>query len=301
MPQGAQHRSQAHPPAGGCIGNLRCEEQADRCRTLSPTSPPIRGSKRSPRSTASISGGCEEASAFDFDDLIMRTVEIFDRFRDAREHYQDRFEHVLVDEFQDTNHAQARFATLLAGKWRNIFVVGDADQGIYAFRGATIKNLLDFERDWPDAQVVTLEQNYRSTQTILSMRRTRSSRTTSCASPSRCGRKRSAASSITRYHAQNEHDEARFVVAEATRLRDLGSALSDIAVFYRTNAQSRVLEEMFSAHEVPYRLVGGVGFYDRKEIKDLMAWLRAPLNPQDSVSVERAAQAPRRGIGAVSI
>jgi DNA helicase II / ATP-dependent DNA helicase PcrA len=242
----------------------------------------------------------EEASAFDFDDLIMRTVEIFDRFEDAREHYQRRFDHVLVDEFQDTNHAQARFATLLAERSRNIFVVGDADQGIYAFRGATIRNLLDFERDWTDAHVVTLEQNYRSTQTILSaanaviennlMRKPKSLWTLAI-----------GGEPITRYHAQNEHDEARFVVAEATRLRDLGSALSDIAVFYRTNAQSRVLEEVFSAHEVPYRLVGGVGFYDRKEIKDLLAWLRAAANPQDSVSVERAAQAPRRGLGAVSL
>jgi DNA helicase-2/ATP-dependent DNA helicase PcrA len=242
----------------------------------------------------------EEASAFDFDDLIMRTVEIFDRFEDAREHYQRRFDHVLVDEFQDTNHAQARFATLLAERSRNIFVVGDADQGIYAFRGATIRNLLDFERDWTDAHVVTLEQNYRSTQTILSaanaiiennlMRKPKSLWTQAI-----------GGEPITRYHAQNEHDEARFVVAEATRLRDLGSALSDIAVFYRTNAQSRVLEEVFSAHEVPYRLVGGVGFYDRKEIKDLLAWLRAAANPQDSVSVERAAQAPRRGLGAVTL
>ncbi|MGI8521183.1 MAG: UvrD-helicase domain-containing protein [Actinomycetota bacterium] len=242
----------------------------------------------------------EDASAFDFDDLIMRTVEVFDRFEDAREHYQRRFDHVLVDEFQDTNHAQARFATLLAERSRNIFVVGDADQGIYAFRGATIRNLLDFERDWTDAHVVTLEQNYRSTQTILSaanaiiennlMRKPKSLWTQAI-----------GGEPITRYHAQNEHDEARFVVAEATRLRDLGSALSDIAVFYRTNAQSRVLEEVFSAHEVPYRLVGGVGFYDRKEIRDLLAWLRAAANPQDSVSVERAAQAPRRGLGAVSM
>ena len=242
----------------------------------------------------------EDASAFDFDDLIMRTVEVFDRFEDAREHYQRRFDHVLVDEFQDTNHAQARFATLLAERSRNIFVVGDADQGIYAFRGATIRNLLDFERDWTDAHVVTLEQNYRSTQTILSaanaiiennlMRKPKSLWTQAI-----------GGEPITRYHAQNEHDEAGFVAAEAGRLRDLGSALSDIAVFYRTNAQSRVLEEVFSAREIPYRLVGGVGFYDRKEIKDLLAWLRAAANPQDSVSVERASQVPRRGLGAVSM
>ena len=243
----------------------------------------------------------EQASAFDFDDLIMRTVEIFDRFPDALDHYQRRFDHVLVDEFQDTNHAQARLATLLAGKSRNIFVVGDADQGIYAFRGATIKNLLDFERDWPEAHIVTLEQNYRSTQTILSaanavienniMRKPKSLWTRSV-----------GGEPIVRYHAQNEHDEAGFIASEVKRLRDeLERPLADVAVFYRTNAQSRVLEEVLSSQEIPYRVVGGVGFYERKEIKDVMAWLRAAMNPSDSVSIERAAQAPRRGIGDTSL
>ena len=242
-----------------------------------------------------------EASAFDFDDLIMRTVEIFDRFPDALDHYQTRFDHVLVDEFQDTNHAQARLATLLAAKSRNIFVVGDIDQGIYAFRGASIKNLLDFERDWPDARVIILEQNYRSTGTILDaanavidnnvMRRPKSLWTQSV-----------AGDPITRYHAQNEHDEAAWVASEVKRLRDEGGyALVDISVFYRTNAQSRVLEEVLSSQEVPYRVVGGVGFYERREIKDLLAWLRAAMNPQDVVSLARAAQAPRRGVGDVSL
>jgi DNA helicase II / ATP-dependent DNA helicase PcrA len=165
---------------------------------------------------------------------------------------------VLVDEFQDTNHAQARLATLLAGRSRNIFVVGDVDQGIYAFRGATIRNLLDFERDWPDAHVITLEQNYRSTSTILDaanaviennlMRKPKTLWTRSI-----------TGEPITRYHAQNEHDEAGWVVGEIKRLRDeQGTALADMAVFYRTNAQSRVLEEVFAANEVPYRVVGGV-------------------------------------------
>jgi DNA helicase-2/ATP-dependent DNA helicase PcrA len=242
-----------------------------------------------------------EASAFDFDDLIMRTVEIFDRFPEALGHYQDRFLHVLVDEFQDTNYAQARLATLLAGKWRNIFVVGDVDQGIYAFRGATIRNLLDFERDWPDARVITLEQNYRSTRTILDaanaviennvMRKPKTLWTQSI-----------PGDPIIRYHAQNEHDEAVWAGDEIRRLRDeLGYTLSEVAIFYRTNAQSRVLEEVFSTRELPYRVVGGVGFYERKEIKDLFAWLRAAINPQDAVSVGRAAQAPRRGIGDVSL
>jgi DNA helicase-2/ATP-dependent DNA helicase PcrA len=240
-------------------------------------------------------------AAFDFDDLIMRTVEIFDKFPDALEHYQSRFEHVMVDEFQDTNHAQARLATLLAGKHHNIFVVGDADQGIYAFRGATIKNLLDFERDWPNAHVITLEQNYRSTSNILDaanaviennvMRKPKSLWTRAI-----------GGEPIIRYHAENEHDEAAWVGDEAKRLRDEHEVdYVDIAVFYRTNAQSRVLEEMFASREVPYKVVGGVGFYERKEVKDIVAWMRAAMNPQDSVSISRAAQAPRRGVGDTSL
>ena len=234
--------------------------------------------------------------AFDFDDLIFRSVEVFDRFPEVLGHYQSRFEHVLVDEFQDTNHAQARLATMLAGKSRNIFVVGDADQGIYAFRGATIKNLLDFERDWPEAHVITLEQNYRSTQTILNaanaviehnaMRKPKSLWTES-----------TGGELITRYHAQNEHDEALFIAEEIDRLGSMGHGLNDVAIFYRTNAQSRVLEETFSKAEIPYKVVGGVRFYERKEIKDLIAWLRGATNPNDSVAIMRAAQAPRRGIG----
>jgi DNA helicase-2/ATP-dependent DNA helicase PcrA len=240
------------------------------------------------------------ASAMDFDDLISNVVEIFDRFPETLARYQDRFEHVLVDEFQDTNYAQARLGTLLAGKHRNIFVVGDADQGIYAFRGATIKNLLDFERDWPEARVITLEQNYRSTKTILNaansviennaMRKPKSLWTESV-----------AGDLITRYHAQNEHDEAAWVAGEVGRLKTLGYALKDLAVFYRTNAQSRVLEEIFSKDGVPYRVVGGVRFYERKEVKDLFAWMRGAMNPSDVIAIQRAAQAPRRGIGDTSL
>jgi DNA helicase-2/ATP-dependent DNA helicase PcrA len=242
----------------------------------------------------------EEASAFDFDDLIMRCVEVFDRFPGALKYYQERFSHVLIDEFQDTNHAQARWATLLAGKWHNIFVVGDVDQGIYAFRGATIKNLLDFERDWPDARVITLEQNYRSTKTILDaanaviennvMRKPKSLWTASV-----------GGEPITRYHAQNEHDEAAWIAEEIAKLRDDGMRLADTAVFYRTNAQSRVLEEIFAKTELPYKVVGGVRFYERKEVKDILAWLRGATNPMDSIAIQRAAQAPRRGIGDTSL
>jgi DNA helicase-2/ATP-dependent DNA helicase PcrA len=240
------------------------------------------------------------SSAMDFDDLIMRCVEIFDRFPETLGQYQERFAHVLVDEYQDTNHAQARWATLLAGKWRNIFVVGDADQGIYAFRGATIKNLLDFERDWPEARVTTLEQNYRSTQTILGaanaiiennlMRKPKSLWTES-----------TAGELIIRYQAQNEHDEAAWVASEIVRLSELGYSRAGMVVFYRTNAQSRVLEEIFSTEKIPYKVVGGVRFYERKEVRDLIAWLRAAMNPLDSVSAARAAQAPRRGVGDVSL
>jgi ATP-dependent DNA helicase UvrD/PcrA len=241
-----------------------------------------------------------ENSALDFDDLIMRCVEVFDRFPDALGSYQERFQHVLIDEFQDTNFAQARWATLLAGKWRNIFVVGDADQGIYTFRGATIKNLLDFERDWPDARVVTLEQNYRSTKTIL--RAANSVIENNMArKPKELWTELPTGEPVVRYRAQNEHDEAAWVADEVVKLRDHGHALKDIAVFYRTNAQSRVLEEVFSQREVPYRLVGGVGFYERREIKDLLSWLRAAMNPSDGVSAARAAQAPKRGVGDTSL
>jgi DNA helicase II / ATP-dependent DNA helicase PcrA len=241
-----------------------------------------------------------ENSAFDFDDLITRCVEVFDRWPDALSGYQERFQHVLIDEFQDTNHAQARWATLLAGKWRNIFVVGDADQGIYAFRGASIKNLLDFERDWPDAQVITLEQNYRSTKTIL--------RAANAVIENNLARKPKelwtdspTGDPVVRYRAQNEHDEAAWVAEEAQKLAEHGHQLRDVAIFYRTNAQSRVLEEIFSQREIPYRLVGGVGFYERREIKDLIAWLRAAMNPQDAVSAARAAGAPKRGVGEASL
>jgi DNA helicase-2/ATP-dependent DNA helicase PcrA len=239
-------------------------------------------------------------SAFDFDDLITRCVEIFDRFPDALNSYQERFQHVLIDEFQDTNHAQARWATLLAGKWRNIFVVGDADQGIYAFRGASIKNLLDFERDWPDAHLITLEQNYRSTKTIL--------RAANAVIENNMARKPKElwtdlppGDPVVRYRAQNEHDEAAWVAEEVQKLAEHGQPLRDMAVFYRTNAQSRVLEEIFSQRELPYRLVGGVGFYERREIKDLIAWLRAAMNPRDGVSAARAAGAPKRGVGEASL
>jgi len=241
-----------------------------------------------------------EQSAFDFDDLIMRTVEVFDKHPDALARYQGRFRHVLIDEFQDTNHAQSRLATLLAGKWRNIFVVGDADQGIYAFRGATIKNLLDFERDWPEAKVITLEQNYRSTRTILDAANA-VIENNAMRKPKALWTAQEGGERIVRYHGSDEHDEAAWVAQEARKLSEQGHPHADVAVFYRTNAQSRVLEEAFNAASLPYRVVGGVGFYDRKEIKDMMAWLRAAMNPLDTISAERICGAPKRGIGPGSI
>ena len=241
-----------------------------------------------------------EQSAFDFDDLIMRTVQVFDKHPDALARYQGRFRHVLIDEFQDTNHAQSRLATLLAGKWRNIFVVGDADQGIYAFRGATIKNLLDFERDWPEAKVVTLEQNYRSTRTILDAANA-VIENNAMRKPKALWTAQEGGENIVRYHASDEHDEAAWIALEVRKLSEQGHPFADVAIFYRTNAQSRVLEEAFNAASLPYRVVGGVGFYDRKEIKDMMAWLRAAMNPLDTISAERLCGAPKRGIGPGSI
>lgn len=241
-----------------------------------------------------------EQSAFDFDDLIMRTVEVFDKHPDALARYQNRFRHVLVDEFQDTNHAQSRLATLLAGKWRNIFVVGDADQGIYAFRGATIKNLLDFERDWPEAKAITLEQNYRSTKTILEAANAVIENNV-MRKPKELWTAQDGGELIVRYHASDEHDESAWIAQEVRKLSEQGHPFADVAVFYRTNAQSRVLEEAFNAATLPYRVVGGVGFYDRREVKDLMAWLRAAINPQDAISCERLCGAPKRGIGPGSV
>ena len=241
-----------------------------------------------------------EQSAFDFDDLIMRTVEVFDKHPNALARYQNRFRHVLIDEFQDTNHAQSRLATLLAGKWRNIFVVGDADQGIYAFRGATIKNLLDFERDWPEAKVVTLEQNYRSTKTILDAANA-VIENNAMRKPKELWTSEDGGELIVRYHASDEHDESAWITHEVRKLSEQGHPFADVAIFYRTNAQSRVLEEAFNAATLPYRVVGGVGFYDRREVKDLMAWLRAAINPQDAISCERLCGAPKRGIGPGSV
>jgi DNA helicase-2/ATP-dependent DNA helicase PcrA len=239
-----------------------------------------------------------QAQALDFDDLIMTTVHLLQAFPAVAEHYRARFEHVLVDEYQDTNHAQYVLVRELVGEdGGELCVVGDADQSIYAFRGATIRNILQFERDFPGARVVLLEQNYRSTQTILSAANAVISK-----NPARPDKRlwtdAGAGERIVGYVADDEHGEAQFVADEIDRLADEGAARpADVAVFYRTNAQSRVFEEVFIRVGLPYKVVGGVRFYERREVRDGLAYLRAIANPADTVSLRRILNTPRRGIG----
>jgi len=242
-----------------------------------------------------------QANAMDFDDLIMRTVELLRTFPDTAEHYRRRFRHVLVDEYQDTNHAQYSLVRELVGPGDadpgELCVVGDADQSIYAFRGATIRNIVEFERDYPTARTIMLEQNYRSTQTILTAANAVISR-----NPDRRDKRLWTESGdgakIVGYVADNEHDEAAFVAGEIDRLVDAGDAINaDIAVFYRTNNQSRVFEEIFIRLGLPYRVVGGVRFYERREVRDMLAYLRTLANAEDTVSLRRILNVPKRGIG----
>ncbi|MFI8831251.1 DNA helicase PcrA [Streptomyces afghaniensis] len=252
-----------------------------------------------------------EANALDFDDLIMTTVNLLRAFPDVAEHYRRRFRHVLVDEYQDTNHAQYALVRELVGTSEHpvdvppeaevppaeLCVVGDADQSIYAFRGATIRNILQFEEDYPDATTILLEQNYRSTQTILSAANAVIERNES-RRPKNLWTNAGAGATITGYVADTEHDEAQFVADEIDRLTDAGKAKAgDVAVFYRTNAQSRVFEEVFIRVGLPYKVVGGVRFYERKEVRDVLAYLRVLANPEDSVPLRRILNVPKRGIG----
>ncbi|WP_371546608.1 DNA helicase PcrA [Streptomyces sp. NBC_00554] len=253
-----------------------------------------------------------EANALDFDDLIMTTVNLLRAFPDVAEHYHRRFRHVLVDEYQDTNHAQYALVRELVGTSQHpvdvppseqdlgpaeLCVVGDADQSIYAFRGATIRNILQFEEDYPNATTILLEQNYRSTQTILSAANAVIERNES-RRPKNLWTNAGAGSNITGYVADTEHDEAQFVADEIDRLTDAGDAKAgDVAVFYRTNAQSRVFEEVFIRVGLPYKVVGGVRFYERKEVRDVLAYLRVLSNPEDSVPMRRILNVPKRGIG----
>ncbi|WP_285694565.1 DNA helicase PcrA [Actinomadura sp. NBRC 104412] len=244
----------------------------------------------------------QQAGAMDFDDLIMMTVNLLQVFPEAAEHYRRRFRHVLVDEYQDTNHAQYELVRELTAPVDGLgagelCVVGDADQSIYAFRGATIRNILEFERDYPDARTILLEQNYRSTQTILSAANAVIERNAD-RKPKKLWSDQGEGHKIIGYVADNEHDEGAFVAQEVDRLTDEEDVRpGDVAVFYRTNAQSRVFEEVFIRVGLPYKVVGGVRFYERKEVRDLLAYLRVLANPEDTVSLRRILNVPKRGIG----
>jgi DNA helicase-2/ATP-dependent DNA helicase PcrA len=242
-----------------------------------------------------------EASALDFDDLLVQTVRLFREHPDALFRYQQRFQHVLVDEFQDTNAAQWELVRLLAVEHRSIMVVGDDAQSVYKFRGADFRNLLNFEDAFPDATIVVLDQNYRSTQRILEAANAVIANNASTRKK-HLWTEKGLGEQIVRYQGDDEHDEAAFVVREIHRLVDAAEyRYGDVAVFYRTNAQSRVLEESLVRSGVPYRVFGGVKFYDRREIKDALAYLRALVNPDDEVSWKRVVNTPRRGVGDTSI
>ena len=243
------------------------------------------------------------ANAMDFDDLIMKTVELLQRFPEARARYRHRFKHILIDEYQDTNHAQYVLIRELVGSdlegipAAQLCVVGDADQSIYGFRGATIRNIMAFEEDYPDATTVLLEQNYRSTQNILSAANAVISLNESRKEKNLWSDAGSGAK-LVGFVAENEHHEAEYVRDELYRLQREGiSNYGDTAIFYRTNAQSRVFEEVFMRATIPYKVVGGVRFYERKEVKDLLAYLRVIVNPDDEVSMRRIINTPKRGIG----
>lgn len=242
----------------------------------------------------------ERANAMDFDDLLVRAHELLKNNPDVLEAYQERFRQISVDEYQDTNHVQYAITNLLASKYRNLMVVGDDDQSIYSWRGADIKNILAFEKDYSQATVVKLEQNYRSTGHILG------AANAVVAHNSRRKSKRLFTESgegekIHVYQAADERDEGRWIGAQIEKLHDQGTSYDEVAVFYRTNAQSRILEDMFLRAGVPYKLVGGTRFFDRAEIRDVMAYLKLMVNPDDDVSAHRIVNTPRRGIGATSI
>ena len=243
------------------------------------------------------------SNALDFDDLIMRTVDLLRENPLIAEHYHRRFRHILVDEYQDTNHAQYVLVRALVGDGKDgvepaeLTVVGDSDQSIYAFRGATIRNIEEFERDFTGARTILLEQNYRSTQNILSAANAVIARNTGRRAKNLWTASGDGAL-ITLDAADSEHDEARFVVGEIDRLADSGVEWGDIAVFYRTNAQSRALEELLVRQGIPYRVVGGTRFYERREIKDALAYLQVISNPDDTVAARRVLNVPKRGIGA---
>lgn len=242
-----------------------------------------------------------ENNAVDFDDLLFLAVRLLQENDKVREKYQSRFQYILVDEYQDTNHAQYALTKILAARWRNICVVGDADQSIYAWRGADIRNIIDFTRDYPDAASIKLEQNYRSTKTILHAanavidnNESRPKKTLWTENPT--GNK------IIHYQAQTEHDEADYIAGVIYNRHEIShEPYGDMAILFRTNAQSRVLEEKLMRYAIPYTMVGGTKFYDRKEIKDVLAYLRLLYNPEDSLSLTRIINVPKRNIGATTM
>lgn len=242
-----------------------------------------------------------ENNAVDFDDLLFLAVRLLQEKEDVREKYQSRFQYILVDEYQDTNHAQYALTKILAARWRNICVVGDVDQSIYAWRGADIRNIIDFTRDYPDAASIKLEQNYRSTKTILHAanavidnNESRPKKTLWTENP--------AGNKIIHYQAQTEHDEADYIAGVIYNRHEIShEPYGDMAILFRTNAQSRVLEEKLMRYAIPYTMVGGTKFYDRKEIKDVLAYLRLLYNPEDSLSLTRIINVPKRNIGATTM
>ena len=245
----------------------------------------------------------QQANALDFDDLIMKTVQVLQQFPEAKARFRSRFRHILVDEYQDTNHAQYMLVKELTGAEGDGFplaelcVVGDADQSIYGFRGATIRNILQFEVDYPNAATVLLEQNYRSTQNILNAANAVITQNES-RKEKNLWSDAGAGAPLIGYVAESEYDEAEFIKSEIRSLQDMGhSNPGDTAVFYRTNAQSRIFEEIFMRAAIPYKVVGGLRFYERKEVKDLLAYLRVLANPNDEVSLRRIINFPKRGIG----
>jgi len=241
------------------------------------------------------------ANAMDFDDLLGVTVRLFRDNPDILTSYQERFEHILVDEYQDTNRAQNELVLQLAGAHHQVTVVGDSDQSIYGWRGADVRNFLEFERAFPDASVVVLDQNYRSTQTILDAANAVIANNLT-RKPKDLWTSRGAGEQLVRYVADDEHDEGSWLASEVVKLRrEHGYRWGDVAVFYRTNAQSRAIEEELVRQGVPYRVFGGSRFYDRREVKDMLAYLHAIANPGDEVSLKRVLNVPRRGVGDTSV
>ncbi len=241
------------------------------------------------------------AGAMDFDDILLQAAELFRTQPEVLAHYRRRFSHVLVDEYQDTNKVQNELVIQLASEHRNVTVVGDSDQSVYRFRGADISNILDFEKAFPDVTTIPLVQNYRSTQTVLDA--------ANAVIANNLGRKpkelwteAGRGEPIVRYHAEDEHDEAQWVSQQIARFHDGGThRWADIAVFYRTNAQARVLEEYLARSGIPYRVIGGTRFFDRREVKDALAYVKAVINPSDEVSVKRVLNVPKRGVGDTSV